>query len=67
VDDVFGQAQYQVRFDWGIRGADAVAGEADVIVVVDVLSFSTTVDLATTLGLEVGLSTVTMSVTPPLT
>jgi 2-phosphosulfolactate phosphatase len=56
-----------VRFDWGIQGADAVAGEADVIVAVDVLSFSTTVDLSTTLGVEVSLSLVAVSVTPLLT
>ncbi len=64
---MFGQAQYQVRFDWGIQGADAVAGEADVIVAVDMLSFSTTVDLSTTLGVEVSLSLVAVSVTPLLT
>jgi 2-phosphosulfolactate phosphatase len=48
-----GQSQYQVRFDWGNQGADAVARDADVIVVVDVLSFSTTVELATTHGVDV--------------
>jgi 2-phosphosulfolactate phosphatase len=49
----FGQTQYQVRFDWGIQGADATGDGADVVVVVDVLSFTTTVDRATALGLEV--------------
>lgn len=49
----FGQGQYQVRFDWGIQGTDAVAGDADVVVVVDVLSFSTCVELAATLGVDV--------------
>jgi 2-phosphosulfolactate phosphatase len=53
VTDGFGQGQYQVRFDWGIQGADAVGVGADVVVVVDVLSFTTTVERATTLGLEV--------------
>jgi 2-phosphosulfolactate phosphatase len=48
-----GQTQYQVRFDWGIQGADAVAAGADVVIVVDVLSFSTTVELATSRGVEV--------------
>jgi 2-phosphosulfolactate phosphatase len=47
------QSQYQVRFDWGIEGADTVAADADVIVIVDVLSFTTSVDIATSLGLEV--------------
>jgi 2-phosphosulfolactate phosphatase len=41
VTDVFGQAGFQVRLDWGLEGARAVA--ADVSVVVDVLSFSTAV------------------------
>jgi 2-phosphosulfolactate phosphatase len=45
-----GQSQYQVRFDWGLEGAADIAAEADVIVVVDVLSFATTVDLAVGLG-----------------
>lgn len=51
--NVFGQGQYQVRFDWGIQGADAISTGADVIVVVDVLSFCTTVDLAVNRGVEV--------------
>jgi len=53
VTRAFGQSQYQVRFDWGIQGADAIAEGVDVIVVVDVLSFATTVGLATALGVEV--------------
>jgi 2-phosphosulfolactate phosphatase len=32
------QSQYQVRFDWGLEGAATVAKDADVIVIVDVLS-----------------------------
>ncbi len=32
------QSQYQVRFDWGLAGAEAVGADVDVIVVVDVLS-----------------------------
>jgi phosphosulfolactate phosphohydrolase-like enzyme len=31
------QAKYQVRFDWGTHGATAVAGDADIVVWVDVL------------------------------
>ena len=48
-----GQTQYQVRFDWGLNGAAAIGVDADVTVIVDVLSFSTTVDIATGHGLEV--------------
>jgi 2-phosphosulfolactate phosphatase len=47
------QTQYQVRFDWGLEGAAAIAQGADVVVIVDVLSFSTTVDVATRHGLAV--------------
>jgi 2-phosphosulfolactate phosphatase len=53
VTRAFGQNQYQVRFDWGIQGADAICDDVDVIVVVDVLSFSTTVVLATELGVAI--------------
>jgi 2-phosphosulfolactate phosphatase len=48
-----GQTQYQVRFDWGLDGAAAIGEGADVIVLVDILSFSTTVDIATGHGLHV--------------
>jgi 2-phosphosulfolactate phosphatase len=37
VNDAQGQSQYQVRFEWGIAGAQAVASDVDVIVLVDVL------------------------------
>ena len=35
------QAKYQVRFDWGVDGLDAVAQDADVIVWVDALGDGT--------------------------
>lgn len=35
--DPAAQSKYQVRFDWGIDGAERVADGADVVVVVDVL------------------------------
>lgn len=44
------QSEYEVRFDWGLAGALAVAGEVDVAVVVDVLSFTTTLSVAVDLG-----------------
>ncbi|WP_168626176.1 2-phosphosulfolactate phosphatase [Cryobacterium sp. BB307] len=47
------QNQYQVRFDWGIEGARTVAADVDVIVVVDVLSFTTMVGIALEYGIEV--------------
>ena len=52
-DAAHGQADYQVRFDWGPTGAGAIAEGADVAVVVDVLSFTTTVTVAVERGMTV--------------
>jgi 2-phosphosulfolactate phosphatase len=49
----YAQDRHQVRFEWGVRGVHAVANGADVIVVVDVLSFSTAVDVAVSRGARV--------------
>jgi 2-phosphosulfolactate phosphatase len=37
MSDAVEQQQYQVRFDWGLEGAQAIGVDADVIVLVDVL------------------------------
>lgn len=47
------QRLFTVRFEWGITGASAVAVDADVSVVVDVLSFTTTLSVAVDRGIEV--------------
>ena len=47
------QLTHQVRFDWGPTGADAIAEGADVAVVVDVLSFTTTLCVAVERGMTV--------------
>ena len=49
--DAFDQSTYQVRLEWGIEGLARLA-PADVIVVVDVLRFSTTVIRALEDGIE---------------
>jgi 2-phosphosulfolactate phosphatase len=40
---IFDQSGYRVRLEWGLRGGEAAAERGDVLVVVDVLRFSTTV------------------------
>src|SRR3546814_19076027 len=47
------QLDYGLRFDWGFRGAEAIAAGVDVAVVVDVLSFTTTLSVAADAGIDV--------------
>ena len=47
------QYPFSTLFDWGTAGAEALAGDADVAVVVDVLSFTTTVTVALEAGATV--------------
>jgi 2-phosphosulfolactate phosphatase len=51
--DALGQARFTVRMDWGVQGAQAIGPGADFVVIVDVLSFTTTVSVALDLGAEV--------------
>lgn len=51
--DAHRQAGAALRLDWGATGAAAVAGRCDVAVVVDVLSFTTTVTVAADRGIGV--------------
>lgn len=51
----FDQSPYQVRLDWGVAGLERLA-PADVVVVVDVLCFSSTVTDAVAGGIAVPLA-----------
>ncbi|WP_245975754.1 2-phosphosulfolactate phosphatase [Amycolatopsis palatopharyngis] len=51
--DIFGQGGHDIRLEWSAEGVSALADECAVLVVVDVLSFSTTVDLALMRGSRV--------------
>ena len=51
LQDVLGQKGYAVRSGWGLLGARAM--DADVTVVVDILSFSTSATIAVDRGMQV--------------
>lgn len=50
---VFDRASYDIRCEWGEGALRGLAPLSDVIAIVDVLSFSTAVDIATGCGAEV--------------
>ena len=49
----FNQIEYDIKCEWGARGIEQLAPHSDVIVIVDVLSFSTCVDVAVSRGASV--------------
>jgi 2-phosphosulfolactate phosphatase len=50
---IFSQGSFELRFEWGVHGLETVSTGAKFIVIVDVLSFSTSVDIATAQGAHV--------------
>jgi 2-phosphosulfolactate phosphatase len=46
----FDQREFDIRCEWGPRGLEEISPISDVVIVVDVLSFSTAVDVATARG-----------------
>lgn len=42
----FDQKEYDIRFEWGLPGVEALAPISEVMIIVDVLSFTTCVDVA---------------------
>jgi 2-phosphosulfolactate phosphatase len=49
-EEVFQQVKHKVRFEWGAAGVKNLAPLSNVVVIVDVLSFTTCVDVATSRG-----------------
>lgn len=47
---IYNQEEFDVRLEWGKKGVEELAPISDVIIIVDVLSFSTCVDIATKNG-----------------
>lgn len=47
---MFDQSSYQCKLEWGKRGARAAANRGDIVIIVDVLSFSSTVVSAVNYG-----------------
>src|SRR5689334_17745411 len=44
---VFNQQEFDIRCEWGLKGVQELAPVSDVVIIVDILSFSTCVDIAT--------------------
>lgn len=42
----FDQGDYDIKFEWGLEGARQLSADSDVVVVVDILSFTTCVEAA---------------------
>jgi 2-phosphosulfolactate phosphatase len=49
----YAQDGYDIRFEWGAEGVDVLATECGALVIVDVLSFSTAVDVAVGRGARI--------------
>lgn len=50
---LFDQSPYQCRVEWGKRGAREAAARGDIVIIVDVLSFSSAVVSAAAFGAEI--------------
>jgi len=50
---IYDQAEFAVRCEWGLHGVRLLAPISDAVIIVDVFSFSTAVEIATRRGAEV--------------
>jgi len=44
---IYNQQEFDIRFEWGLKGLEELLPVSDVFIIVDVLSFSTSVEVAT--------------------
>ncbi len=49
----YDQAEFDVRCEWGLKAVEVLAPISDVVVIVDILSFSTAIEVATGRGAQV--------------
>lgn len=49
----FSQTDYDIKCEWGLKGVEALAPVSDVLIIVDVLSFTTCVDVAVSRGASI--------------
>lgn len=47
---IFTQSEFELRCEWGLQGVSQLAPISDVVIIVDILSFSTSVEIATNNG-----------------
>lgn len=47
---IFAQADFEIRCEWGLQGVTQLAPTSDVVIIVDVFSFTTCVEIATSQG-----------------
>ena len=46
----FTQSEFDIRLEWGEQGVNLLAPVSDLVIIVDVLSFTTSVEIATSRG-----------------
>ena len=46
----YGQEEFNIRFEWGLDGVETLIESSDVIIIIDSLSFSTSIEIAVSQG-----------------